>query len=79
MFRRGISQAEVRIVVENGEVIEDYPADTPYPSQLLLGWSRTRPVHVVVAYNVTDDEAIVITAYEPDPPQWDAEFKRRLT
>ena len=78
MFRRGILQAEVRAVLEVGEIIEDYPADTPYPSQLLLGWSGKRPIHVVAAYNVIDDEAIVITAYVPDPAKWDAAYKRRL-
>jgi hypothetical protein len=45
---------------------------------LLLGWSGKRPIHVVAAYNVIDDEAIVVTAYVPDPAQWDAAFKRRL-
>ena len=37
----------------------------------------TRPLHVVVAYNAQDDEAIIITAYEPDAAQWDSTFKRR--
>ena len=59
------------------EVIENYPDDNPYPSRLLLGWCQERPLHVVVAENAQDDEWIIITAYEPDPAQWDADFKRR--
>jgi hypothetical protein len=77
MFRRRITADDVRAVLENGEVIKDYPSDTPYPSQLILGWREGRPIHIVAAYNAIDDEAIVITAYEPDPEQWGADFKRR--
>jgi hypothetical protein len=30
-----------------------------------------------VAYNNVDREAIVITAYEPDPDVWEKDFRRR--
>jgi hypothetical protein len=36
-----------------------------------------RPIHVVAAWNDDDEEWIVITVYEPDPVEWDEEFKRR--
>jgi hypothetical protein len=36
-------------------------------------------IHVVVADNVDDQENIVITAYEPDPTEWEPDFKRRKT
>lgn len=77
MFSRSITSSDVRQVLEQGQVIEDYQNDTPYPSQLILGWIGNRPIHIVVAYNSGADEAIVITAYQPDPAEWDAEFKRR--
>ena len=77
MFQRRISMDDVRHVLAMGEVIEDYPGDTPYPSHLRLGWRGARPLHVVAAYNATDDETIVITVYEPDPTQWEADFRRR--
>jgi Domain of unknown function (DUF4258) len=77
MFKRGISIEDVRHVLLTGEVIEDYPGDFPYPSRLLLGWSGIRPIHVVAAYDIKGDETIVITAYEPDPSQWDIDFRRR--
>jgi hypothetical protein len=32
---------------------------------------------VVIADNVDDQENIVITVYEPDPAEWEADFKRR--
>jgi hypothetical protein len=79
MVQRAISEIEVRHVIATGEIVEDYPNDTPYPSRLVLGWSGRRPIHVVVADNVDDQENIVITVYEPDPAEWEPDFKRRKT
>jgi hypothetical protein len=77
MFERGITIADVREVLDNGEVIENYASDFPYPSRLVLGWRGTRPIHIVAADNQRAGETIIITVYEPDPQQWDADFKRR--
>ena len=77
MFERKVDIDDVRHVLATGEIIEDYPADTPYPSYLVLGWCGIRPLHIVVAYNATDDETIIITVYQPDPTQWDRSFTRR--
>ncbi len=47
---RLISTAEVRHVVDTGEVIEDYPEDPRGHSCLLLGYgTAARPLHVVCA------------------------------
>ena len=77
MFQRNINMNEVRLVYENGETIENYPQDFPYPSRLILGWIGNRPLHIVVAEDSADAEVIVITVYEPDPLQWEADFKLR--
>jgi hypothetical protein len=77
MYERRISEEDVRHVVATGEVINEYPDDTPYPSRLLLGWCGNRPIHVVIAENTQAQEGIVITAYEPDPSKWEADFRRR--
>lgn len=77
MFERAVSLEDVYAVLANGETIADYPDDTPYPSRLVLGWVDQRPLHVVAAYNETDDETIVVTVYEPDSAAWDAEFRRK--
>jgi hypothetical protein len=77
MFERKVDADHVRHILETGEVIEDYPTDTPYPSCLVLGWRGTRPLHIVVACNAMDNETIIITAFEPDPKQWNESFKRR--
>jgi hypothetical protein len=77
MFERSISVEAVRAVVTSGEMLKAYPDDTPYPSRLLLGWINGRPLHIVAANNPAERETIIITAYEPDPNQWEADFKRR--
>ena len=77
MYQRGVSEAEVRHVISTGEMIEEYPDDTPYTSRLVLGWYGSRPLHVVVADNVDDQENVVITVYEPDPGEWEPDWKRR--
>jgi len=78
MFERSISVDDVLVVLDTGEVIEDYPNDWPYPSKLLLAQLAGQFLHVVVAHNVTDDEMIVVTLYEPDPAKWNSDFKRRM-
>ena len=77
MVQRDITVTDVREVLANGEVIEAYPDDTPYPSQLVLGWRGNRPIHVVAADNRHADETIIITVYEPGTDQWEAGFRRR--
>lgn len=77
MALRGISIHEVRRVLGTGEVIEQYPGDTPYPSRLMLGWNNGRPLHVVAADNPAARETIVITVYEPDPAKWHPDWKTR--
>ena len=77
MFERRISVEDVRSVLACGELLYDYPEDKPCPSRLLLGWRGMRPLHVVVAEDREKDVLIVVTAYEPDPAQWDAGFRRK--
>jgi hypothetical protein len=77
MFQRRVTVDDVRNALEIGEELEAYPADQPHPSRLVLGWSESRPLHIVTAHNLADDETIVITVYEPDPVLWDASFRRR--
>ena len=77
MLERAISMEEIENAVESGESIEEYPDDQPFPSRLLLGWTGSRPLHVVVADETDSDVTHVITAYEPDPGQWEDDFERR--
>ncbi len=62
---RMIRRAEVRRVITEGEVIEEYPKDARGHSCLLLGFGdRERPIYVVCAPR--EDYLAIITAYLPD-------------
>ncbi|GAB4436599.1 MAG: DUF4258 domain-containing protein [Anaerolineae bacterium] len=66
-----LSFDEIFFSVLRGEVIEDYPDDTPYPSCLIYGNTFDgEPVHSVWAYNQSNKWAVLITAYRPDPARW---------
>lgn len=77
MYQRGIDASAVRQVICRGEAIEEYPEDLPYPSKLMYCLVDNRPLHVVLAENPVENEAIVITVYEPDATIWEADFKKR--
>lgn len=49
MFERRIGMEEGRRAIEAGDVIEEYPDDTPFPSRLILGRRGSNPLHVVAA------------------------------
>jgi hypothetical protein len=74
---RMIRRVEVRLVIEQGAVIEDCPTDARGHSCLLLGAGNGgRPIHVVCAPK--DDFLAVITAYLPNPDEWSDDFTRRI-
>ena len=64
--------------IPNGEIIEQYPEDTPYPSCLI--YSRLingDPIHMVWAFNPETDASVLITTYRPDPSRWiDGKIRR---
>ncbi len=77
MFERGIGAGQVRAVVESGEVIAQYPEDSPFPSVLVLGFLGETPLHVVLGEDVAERTCIVITVYVPQAGLWDTDFKNR--
>lgn len=77
MFERYFNEMDIKECIESAEVIKEYPNDAPYPSRLVMGWIRGRPIHMVLADNAEAKETIVITVYEPDSKQWEAGFRRR--
>ena len=76
MFQRDIDEYQVETVIEEGEIIESYEEDKPYPSFLVLGRVEGIALHVVYAYDEQGD-AIVITAYKPSPLKWENDLKTR--
>jgi hypothetical protein len=72
-----LSFDEVFFSVLQGEIIEDYPRDRPYPCCLIYGDTFTgEPVHRVWAYNEENQWAVLTTVYRPDPNRW-IEWRRR--
>jgi len=73
---RLISTTDIRMVLEKGEVIEDYPEDARGHSCLILGkGTGGRPVHVLCSPK--DDYLAVITAYIPTEEEWRDDFRVR--
>ena len=65
--QRRIFLKDVIACIMNGEIIEQYPDDYPYPSCLILGMSiEDKYLHVVL-----------ITAYFPSFDKWESDFKTR--
>ena len=64
--------------IPNGEIIEQYPKDSPYPSCLI--YSRLKngdPIHTVWAFNPATNASVLITTYRPDPQRWiDGKIRR---
>lgn len=74
--RRRISAQNIEEAIANGAIIEDYPDDPRGSSCLVLGHSGQRPIHVVCG-RLDADEILIITAYEPDPDEWEADWTTR--
>ena len=75
----GLTRSDVRDVLRTGQVIENYSDDTPYPSALVLGFARGRPMHVVVALDMSTPEVHIITVYEPSPDEFEPDWRTRRT
>ena len=79
MFQREIPPNAVARIVAEGETIDQYPDDKPFPSALILGHFDNQPIHLVVARDPSMGMCHVITVYRPDPALWDEHFKTRRT
>ncbi len=77
MFERELSRDDVVSAIQQGEIIKDYPDDTPYPSCLIVWFVRQTPVHVVVGRNPEDFSCYVVTAYVPSETLWQPGFRER--
>ncbi len=64
-------------IIKHGDVIMEYHDDKPYPSQLILGFIKGIPLHVVFAVDNEQNRGIVVTTYIPDPRLWSDDFKSR--
>jgi hypothetical protein len=77
MFERNISIQRVKEAVDSGVTVEDYSAEMPEPSRLILGYQGKRPIHVVTSENQETNITTIITVYVPDQNKWDKSFRSR--
>lgn len=76
MIERGIKRVEVKETILNGEVIEEYLDDRPYPSCLILSL-KDEALHIVVALDIDNNICYIITAYRPDLKYFKNDYKTR--
>jgi len=73
---RMISTSEVKNLIFEGEIIEEYPEDARGHSCLMLGYGDgARRLHVVCSPK--DEYLAIITAYVPGADQWNEDYKSR--
>ena len=73
---RLMTTAELRRVIFDGDVIEEYPEDARGHSCLLLGFGDDgRAIHVVCSPKV--EYLAIITAYLPDEDDWSDDLRMR--
>jgi hypothetical protein len=73
---RKIGAEDVEEAIRNGVIIEGYANDPRGPSCLILGRSGGRPLHVVCG-RLQEQRILIITAYEPDPTEWESDWRTR--
>lgn len=77
MLERGILRSDIRDIIERGKIIEEYLDDSPYPSFLIFGFARKKPLHALVAYCESEQMIYIVTAYRPDSTHFETDFITR--
>ena len=78
MLERDISRSDVKKILLDGIIIEEYPIDQPFPSFLLLGFiEKEKPLHVLAALDKKAGWCYIITAYRPDASHFKEDYKTR--
>ena len=76
LLQRNINQKDIEEALLNGEILEEYENDYPYPSCLVYGITTNNKVlHVVCGLN--EEELWIITAYYPNSLKWKEDLKTR--
>ena len=76
LLQRNITQEDIEKALLDGEIIEEYENDYPYPSCLVYGINLNNEViHIVCGLN--EIELWIITAYYPDNIKRKEDLKTR--
>lgn len=74
---RYISRQDILEAVDSYEIVEAYPLDKYLPSYLVLAKHGGSVFQILFAADVEGDNIRIITAYHPDPKEWEMDFKTR--
>jgi hypothetical protein len=74
---RFISRKTILGAVASVEIIEAYPQDKYLPSYLVYAQDRAEVIHVLFAVDVAGDNVRVVTAYRPNPSEWELDLRTR--
>lgn len=69
MRLRRIEAQDIEEAIYKGTIIEPYPGDPRGASCLILGLTNSGKLE--------DEEILIITAYQPDAEEWEADWKTR--
>ena len=76
LLQRNIARDDILTSLLNGEIIEEYQNDYPYPSCLVYGKELNNKVlHIVCGFD--GNELWIVTAYYPDDIEWEKDMKTR--
>ena len=76
LLQRNITQDDIEYALMNGEIIESYEDDYPYPSCLVFGINKNNEIiHMVCGSN--GESLWIITAYYPNAKEWVDDMKQR--
>jgi len=75
--QRDLYHKEVIQLLREGDIIEDYPDDKPFPSALFMGHVKDGPLHVVAALDDEGDWLYIVTAYRPDLRRFEPDYRTR--
>lgn len=77
MLERNIFADDVKKILLNFIIVEEYSDDKPFPGFLILGYGNERPLHAVISYDLEFEMIYVITLYEPSIGLWEKDFTKR--
>lgn len=75
MGLRKVSHDDIKFVIANGDVIEEYPDNHPDPKALFMSFVRGEPLYVSCAFD--GSYAYIITVHRFDPVRWDDPWTRK--
>lgn len=74
---RSISRQTVLESLTSYEIIEPYPHDKYLPSDLVRAQHGDQILHILFAVDLKEMNVRVVTAYRPDPAEWNQDFRIR--